>query len=319
MADDPTDHGPAAEPAASPEPRYPPGYWDAAADYLRQTIILQHNPDYLAFLVTRVWRLDRPSRLVEFGCGAGKLGQLLLPLLAPGSTYTGFDLSAQLLAQGRDTWAVAPWRGAFQRGNIHAAPFAAGVFDVTLAHTVLMHVPHPERALAEMVRVTRPGGLVIACEANRNAHTAMLHIDEVNHQETVPLALFQTLNRSIRQQTGVDHNIGAKVPLLMHRAGLRDIQIRVSDTARCLFPPLDTADKRRLYQAICDEGYGAPPPTAEQRARWKANLMRHGIAEEDAEAEIARELDEDFLTKGPRYHTVYASLLTWAFGYVPDL
>ena len=44
--------------------------------------------------------------------------------------------------------------------------------------------------------------------------------------------------------------------------------------------------------------------------------MRLGISEEDAEAEITRELEADFLIKGQRYHTVYASFLTWNFGAV---
>jgi hypothetical protein len=90
----------------------------------------------------------------------------------------------------------------------------------------------------------------------------------------------------------------------------------VSDAARFLCPPLDTDYKRTLFQAICDEGYGQPRPSDEQRARWKANLVSYGISEQDAEAEIARELDEDFLNKGQQYHTVYASLLTWSFGVV---
>jgi hypothetical protein len=157
---------------------------------------------------------------------------------------------------------------------------------------------------------------VIACEANRNAHTAMLHIDEVNHHDTVPLELFQTINREIRKRTGVDHNIGAKLPVLMHNAGLKQIQMRVSDAARFLFPPIDTDEKHRLFKAICDEGYGQARPDDEQREKWKANIMSFGISEEDAEAEITRELEEDFLNKGQQYHTVYISLLTWSFGVV---
>jgi len=44
--------------------------------------------------------------------------------------------------------------------------------------------------------------------------------------------------------------------------------------------------------------------------------MNYGISEQDADTEIARELEEDFLQKGQRYHTVYADLLTWSFGVV---
>jgi ubiquinone/menaquinone biosynthesis C-methylase UbiE len=302
--------------SAELQPRYPEGYWDGGDEYLRQCFILQHNPDYLEFLVRRVWKLDPACRLAEFGCGAGKMGLQFMPFLGQGSRYTGIDQSSELIAKGRQAWAHTPWPAEFHEGSIYATPFADDSFDVTLAHTVLMHVPYPEKALQEMIRVTRPNGLVIACEANRNAHTAMLHIDEVNHQETVPLELFQTINREIRVRTGVDHNIGAKLPVLMHRAGLKQVQIRVSDAARFLYPHLDSDDKIRLFKAICDEGYGQPRPTDEQRERWKANLVRLGISKADAEAEINRELEEDFLAKGGGYHTVYVSLLTWSFGVV---
>lgn len=304
--------------SAELQPRYPDGYWDTTHEYLRQCFVLQHNPDYLEFLVRRVWKLDRVCRLAEFGCGAGKMGLQILPLLPPGSTYTGLDQSAQLIAQGREVWANTPWPAEFREGSIYETPFPDHTFDVTLIHTVLMHVPYPEIALREMIRVTRPGGWVIACEANRNAHTALLHIEETNHQETTPLELFQTINREIRKRTGVDHNIGIKIPVLMHRAGLSQIQARLSDAVRFLFPPLDTEDKKRLFKAICDEGYGQPRPDDEQRARWLANLIGYGISELDAQAEIDRELEEDFLTKGSDYHTVYASTLTWCFGIVPQ-
>ena len=85
---------------------------------------------------------------------------------------------------------------------------------------------------------------------------------------------------------------------------------------RFLRPPLDTDDKQQLFKAICDEGYGQPRPGPEQRERWKANLIGYGISEQEAEAEIVRELEEDFLNKGQKYHTVFTSLLTWSFGVV---
>ncbi len=296
--------------------RYPEGYWDEAEEYLRQCYLLQHNDDYLEFLVQRVWKLENACRLVEFGCGAGKMGMILLPLLPPGSSYTGVDQSAELISQARRVWEKAPFQSEFHEGSIYQTPFSESAFDVALTHTVLMHVPYPEKALQEMIRVTRPGGMIIACEANRNAHTTLLHIDEVNHQETVPLELFQTMNREIRKRTGVDHNIGIKMPVLMHKAGLANVQARVSDAVRCLFPPLDSEYKQRLFKAICDEGYGQPAPDEAQRRRWKENLMGFGINEQAAEAEIERELEEDFLNKGPGYHTVYPTLLTWSFGLV---
>ncbi len=180
----------------------------------------------------------------------------LLPLLPAGSSYTGVDQSVSLIAQARRIFEKAPFHAEFHDGSIYETSFPANTFDISLTHTVLMHVPDPQKAIQEMVRVTRPGGMLITCEANRNAHTAMLHIEETDHQERVPLDLFQTINRQIKVRTGVDHNIGIKIPVLMHQAGLVDVQARVSDAVRCLLPPLETEYHKKIFKAICDEGYG---------------------------------------------------------------
>jgi ubiquinone/menaquinone biosynthesis C-methylase UbiE len=296
--------------------RYPDGFWDEGDEYLRNAYLLQHNDDYLEFLVQKVWGLKDSCRLFEFGCGAGKMGLKLLPLLPSGSSYTGIDQSAALISKARQVYARSPFSAEFHEGSVYATPFPENSFDVALSHTVLMHVPHPEKALQEMIRVTRSGGLVITCEANRNAHSALLHIEETNHQETVPLELFQTMNRAIRERTGVDHNIGIKMPVLMHKAGLVDVQARQSDAIRCLFPPLDTEYEQMLFKHICNEGYGQPKPDEAQRKRWIASLVDYGITEQAAEAEIDREVEEDFLNKGSGYHTVYPTLLTWSYGIV---
>ncbi|OGN93554.1 MAG: hypothetical protein A2Z71_10635 [Chloroflexi bacterium RBG_13_50_21] len=101
---------------------------------------------------------------------------MLLRFLPQGSTYTGIDQSAKLITKGRQVWADTPWMAEFHEGSIYETPFTRQSFDVSLTHTVLMHVPYPEKVIHEMMRVTKPGGSVITCEANRNALTALLHI-----------------------------------------------------------------------------------------------------------------------------------------------
>ena len=298
------------------EQRYPDDYWDGKAGSLESSRILFHNDDYLEFLVTKVWRIDQPSRVVDFGCGYGRFGQMLMPLVPGGSTYTGFDQSADLIEKGRQLWAGSPFQAEFSVGSVQEAPFADDSFDIAISQAVLMHVSDATKAIREMIRVTRHGGLVITCDTSRNAHNAILHIEELNTQETTPLGMIQGINREIRRQTGVDHNIGIKTPILMHKAGLKNVGARISDSVRLILPPIETEYDEAVFRAMCEQGLDPGISTDEQRAKMKAFLTKYGVSEEDADREIERDLAWDFREKGRKYHTVYPMLLSFSFGTV---
>ncbi len=151
---------------------------------------------------------------------------------------------------------------------------------------------------------------------NRNAHNASLHIEESNEQENVPLEIFQRINRNIRQESGIDYNLGMKTPIMMHRPGLTNVQARVSDAVALLFPPVDTPEKEQLFQAMCSEGLGYQPTEAADLERWRDWMTSHGVSVELAEKEIARELGRDFLHHGRNYRTVAPCLFTFSFGRV---
>jgi ubiquinone/menaquinone biosynthesis C-methylase UbiE len=88
-------------------------------------------------------------------CGAGT-GLLLERFARFASSAKGIDLSPGMLAKARA-------RGLDVReASVTAIPFADATFDVTCSFKVLAHVPDIGRALAEMARVTRPGGVVLA-------------------------------------------------------------------------------------------------------------------------------------------------------------
>lgn len=287
--------------------------WDDKFDYLRQSRALYHNEDYWRFLVRDVWRIDnRALKIVDFGW----VGLFLLPMLASGTEYVGFNRSEALLKQGRAAFATLPNRSRLIQGDVNAAPFADGEFDVAIAHTVLMHLPEPRRALAEMIRVTRDDGLVITCEVSRNAINAMIHVHETDEQEQTPLKMFQAMNADIRRRTGMDYNIGMKMPVLMHQARLVDIQARISDAVRTVFPPLDAPEKERIFNAICDDGLGAYPTDDEGLRKALASMTALEISEDEAAAELGREMKNAYRTRGRDYHFVQPGLITISFGTV---
>jgi SAM-dependent methyltransferase len=89
--------------------------------------------------------------VVDVGGGPGYFADAFR---AAGATYIGIDPDVgELSARG------TPANGMI-RASGHALPFATGMIDICYSSNVLEHVAQPNRMLAEMVRVTRPGGTV---------------------------------------------------------------------------------------------------------------------------------------------------------------
>lgn len=97
--------------------------------------------------------------VLDLGCGTGSLAFALARRCNPGRVV-GLDFSAPYIeyakARNRDA------RLEFEVGDACAMPFPDAAFDHTLSLLVLHFIPGAERAIAEMVRVTRPGGTVAA-------------------------------------------------------------------------------------------------------------------------------------------------------------
>jgi ubiquinone/menaquinone biosynthesis C-methylase UbiE len=97
--------------------------------------------------------------LLDVGCGPGTITADLASRVAPGRTI-GIDRAGAVLDQAK---AHAADRGVaveFRPGDVYALDFPDASFDVVHAHQVLQHLTDPVRALGEMRRVLRPGGVV---------------------------------------------------------------------------------------------------------------------------------------------------------------
>ena len=99
-----------------------------------------------------------PCDVLIDGAGTG----LDLPFLDARHRYAALDLTRAMLdralprAAGLDvTWI---------QGNSEALPFRDSAFGCVVLHLIIAVVPHPERALAEAVRVTRAGGTLLVID-----------------------------------------------------------------------------------------------------------------------------------------------------------
>ena len=104
-------------------------------------------------------------RLLDVGCGQGRHSY---EAFRRGAHVTAFDMNAADLAEV-DTMLRAmelenqQGQGATAEvveGDARRMPFADGAFDRVIASEILEHIPEDEQVMAEIVRVTRPGGLV---------------------------------------------------------------------------------------------------------------------------------------------------------------
>jgi ubiquinone/menaquinone biosynthesis C-methylase UbiE len=94
-----------------------------------------------------------PRRALEVGCGRGEFAQRLA---GAGVDVVAVDQSERMVELTRA-------RGIDARvADVQALPFSNGEFDVVVANFMLYHVPDVDRALAELVRVLRPGGRLVA-------------------------------------------------------------------------------------------------------------------------------------------------------------
>lgn len=101
--------------------------------------------------------------IADIGCGPGDdLGKLALQVV-PGGTAVGFDLSEAMLEEARRRHADVPSLS-FRNAPANELAVPAHSFDAVRADRVLIHVPRPEEALKEMIRVTRPGGRIVVSE-----------------------------------------------------------------------------------------------------------------------------------------------------------
>ena len=96
---------------------------------------------------------------VDVGCGNGAFTQLVVERCKPASV-DGFDPSEGQLAYARTRPGSDVAR--FKQGDAMAAPYADRSFDAAAMALVLFFVPEPAKGLAEMIRVTKPGGSVSA-------------------------------------------------------------------------------------------------------------------------------------------------------------
>jgi SAM-dependent methyltransferase len=102
--------------------------------------------------------LAEDAKVLDIGCGPGTITAGLADRVPQGHV-TGIDAAQSVIDQAREA-AGDRENLNFTTGDVYALDYPDDSFDVVHAHQVLQHLGDPVRALREMRRVARPGGLV---------------------------------------------------------------------------------------------------------------------------------------------------------------
>lgn len=214
------------------------------------------NLDFLQLMAKR-WKLDAVRDVLDVGCGVGHWGMLLASVLPKDVRVTGIDpepswieqASARAIARGLDG------RFSYRQGEAERLPFPDNAFDLTTCQTVLIHLCDPAAAIAEMLRVTKPGGLVAVAEPNNLTESLLL--DSISNQasvdDIVELVRFQlTCERGKVALGEGDNSLGDRVPGLFVAQGLAEVEVYINDKATAVFPPYSTGAQRAFTEDARD-------------------------------------------------------------------
>lgn len=154
--------------------------------------------------------------VLDVGCGPGTITADLAAAVAPGGQVTGVDASEDILGPAR---AVAAERRLdnvrFAAADVHALDFPDDSFDVVHAHQLLQHVGDPVRALREMRRVCRPGGVVAARDSDYAAMTWYPHLPALDD--------WLDLYRRVARANGGEPDAGRRLHVWAREAGFADV------------------------------------------------------------------------------------------------
>lgn len=95
--------------------------------------------------------------VLDCACGTGVVA---ITAKRVGAHVRGIDLTPELLERARENARTANMEIEFREGDVEALPFGDAEFDVVLSQFGHMFAPRPQVAIAEMLRVLKPGGTI---------------------------------------------------------------------------------------------------------------------------------------------------------------
>ncbi|HRJ41353.1 MAG TPA: methyltransferase domain-containing protein [Caldilineaceae bacterium] len=158
--------------------------------------------------------------LLDCGCGSGSITVGLAEAVTPGY-ITGVDISEIEIERAQERAAGAGVTNVrFATGTLYALDYPDETFDAIFSHNVLEHLREPDRALQEMRRVLKPGGVIGIRDIDLGGHLIAPDDPSLHRWLEIYEADWASL--------GGHPRIGRQLRGLLHKAGFSDVQATAS-------------------------------------------------------------------------------------------
>ena len=191
-------------------PTYTPGHTENATAFMARRTIESHGEFFLPYLTAGVSVLD-------CGCGPGSITLGIAGRIGDGQVV-GIDFGKSQVQQAIESASRRGVRNAsFQAADCHALPFDDDRFDRVFCHALMEHLSDPVRALRELLRVLKPGGVIGVSSPDWGGFVLAPPCAAL----TKAVDAYTTLQTS----NGGDVQVGRKLGSLLSAAGFENCQM----------------------------------------------------------------------------------------------
>lgn len=135
---------------------YTPGHGQNASEFMAKRSFASHGQFFAR-------HLEPGLSVLDCGCGPGSITLGIAQAVAPGATV-GVDFGESQIARAKAGVSATSLRNvSFQTADCYSLPFPAASFDRVFSHALFEHLNEPVRAMEELRRVLKPGGIIGLC------------------------------------------------------------------------------------------------------------------------------------------------------------
>lgn len=252
---------------------------DSVSDMAFRVRYLRRSREiYNRYLESKPWinqlysdflKIKASRKIVDVGCGPGDFTRFLAKLSGGRAKIIGIDSNPKSIKAARsDSEKSSYSKISYRLGDAYKIPLENGYADLTCCRTLLMHLTDPDKAVREMMRVTRIGGTVAAVEGGRMAG---IYDPSDEDYGTLATRAYNAWLDGIKKLEGKTFGIGERLPGIFQKAGLADISAEMRADAWLY------TDPRRKLKDVKDELRFDYATFKERRRKDRKYLLAGGM------------------------------------------